>query len=109
MFQEERSHAHLYLPRKIHDRRRQRHAGEAGKPREAISLRGDVKGLKNQWFARDRADPDAGYSISLWDNEADMKAFWDSKKREEAMALLRPYFLNQFTVTQCEVRFSQPE
>jgi hypothetical protein len=38
-----------------------------------------------------------------------MKAFWDSKKREEAMALLRPYFLNQFTVTQCEVRFSQPE
>ena len=25
----------------------------------------------------------------------------------EAMALLRPYFLNQFTVTNCEVRFSQ--
>jgi hypothetical protein len=37
-----------------------------------------------------------------------MTAFWDSKKREEAMALLRPYFLNQFTVTHCEVRFSQP-
>jgi heme-degrading monooxygenase HmoA len=77
--------------------------------KKAISLRGDVRGLKNQWFARDQADPDAGYSISPWDNEADMKAFWDSKKREEAMALLRPYFLNQFTVTQCEVRFSQPE
>jgi len=38
-----------------------------------------------------------------------MRAFWDSKKREEAMALLRPFFLNQFTVTQCEVRSAQRE
>jgi len=77
--------------------------------KKATALRGDVKGLKNQWLARDRADPDAGYSITLWENEADMRAFWDSKKREEAMALLRPFFLNQFTVTQCEVRSAQRE
>jgi heme-degrading monooxygenase HmoA len=77
--------------------------------KKATSLRGDVKGLKNQWLARDQADPDAGYSITLWESEADMRAFWDSKKREEAMALLRPFFLNQFTVTQCEVRSSQHE
>jgi len=56
--------------------------------KKATLLRGDVKGLKNQWLARDRADPDAGYSITLWDTEEDMRAFWDSKKREEAMALL---------------------
>ncbi len=77
--------------------------------KKATALRGAVKGLKNQWLARDRADPDAGYSITLWENEADMRAFWDSKKREEAMALLRPFFLNQFTVTQCEVRSAQRE
>src|SRR6185503_6415552 len=71
--------------------------------KKATSLRGGVKGLKNQWLARDQADPDAGYSITLWESEADMRAFWDSKKREEAIALLRPFFLNQFTVTQCEV------
>jgi len=52
--------------------------------KKATSLRGDVKGLKNQWLARDQADPDAGYSITLWESEADMRAFWDSKKREEA-------------------------
>ena len=56
--------------------------------KKATALRGDVKGLKNQWLARDQGDPDAGYSITLWDSEADMRAFWDSKKREEAMALL---------------------
>src|SRR5262245_33019480 len=77
--------------------------------KKAISLRGDVKGLKNQWFARDLDDPDAGYSIKLWETEADMCAFWNSKTREEAMALLRPYFLNQFTVTHCEVRYSHHE
>ena len=77
--------------------------------KKAISTRGDVKGLKNQWFARDQDDPDAGYSITLWDTEADMRTFWDSKKREEAMALLRPYFLNQFTVTHCVVRYSRHE
>jgi heme-degrading monooxygenase HmoA len=48
-----------------------------------------------------------GYSITLWESEADMRAFWDSKEREEAMALLRPFFLNQFTITQCEVRSAQ--
>jgi len=77
--------------------------------KEAIARRGEVRGLRDQWLLRDQNDPDAGYSISVWDTEADMRAFWDSKKREEAMALLRPYFLNQFTVTHCEVRFSQPE
>jgi heme-degrading monooxygenase HmoA len=77
--------------------------------KSATSLRGDVNGLKNQWLARDQGDLDAGYSITLWDSEADMRAFWDSKKREEAMALLRPFFLNQFTVTQCEVRSAHHE
>jgi len=73
---------------------------------KATSLRGDVKGLKSQWLTRDQGDPDAGYSITLWETEADMRAFWDSKKREDAMSLLRPFFLNQFTVTECEVRHS---
>jgi len=77
--------------------------------KKAVSLRGDVKGLKKLCLTRDQNDRDAGYSITLWDSEADMHAFWDSKKREEVMALLRPYFLNQFTVTHCEVRYSQPE
>ena len=77
--------------------------------KKATLLRGDVKGLNNQWLARDQNDQDAGYSITLWESEVDMRAFWDSKKREEAMDLLRPFFLNQFTVTQCEVRSAQRE
>ena len=33
----------------------------------AMAARGDLKGLKNHWLARDQEDPEAGYSITLWD------------------------------------------
>ena len=33
-----------------------------------------------------------------------MRAFWDSKRRSDAMAVIQPFFVNQFTITNCEVR-----
>jgi heme-degrading monooxygenase HmoA len=73
---------------------------------EAIARRGAVTGLKDQWLLRDQNDPDAGYSISLWESEADMRAYWESSQRSEGMALLQPFFANQYTVTQCDVRMA---
>jgi hypothetical protein len=35
-----------------------------------------------------------------------MQAFWDSKKRSEVMAVLQPFFVNQFTITHCTVRIA---
>ena len=70
----------------------------------SMATRGDLKGLKDHWLARDQQDANAGYSISLWDTEADMNTFWDSKKRTEAMAMLQPFYVNQFTITNCAVR-----
>ena len=29
----------------------------------AMAARGDLKGLKNHWLARDQEDPEAGYSM----------------------------------------------
>jgi heme-degrading monooxygenase HmoA len=76
--------------------------------KQALDIRGDVKGLKTQWLLRDQNDPDAGYSISLWESEEDMRAFWDSRKRVEAMAVLQPFYVNQFTITNCAVRIALP-
>jgi hypothetical protein len=28
-----------------------------------------------------------------------MRAFWDSKQRSDAMAVIQPFFVNQFTIT----------
>ena len=72
--------------------------------KKALEIRGDAKGLKSQWLLRDQNDPNAGYSISQWESEEDMRAFWDSKRRSDAMAVIQPFFVNQFTITNCEVR-----
>lgn len=72
----------------------------------AMAKRGAVKGLANHWLARDQNDANAGYSVTLWNTEADMLAFWDSPQRKEVMAPLEPYYVNQFTTTHCEVRYA---
>lgn len=72
----------------------------------AMAMRGDVKGLVNHWLARDQNDGNAGYSVTIWQSEADMLAFWDSPRRKELMAPLEPFYVNQFTATHCEVRYA---
>ncbi len=73
--------------------------------KQSIAARGKLKGLENHWLARDQSDPNAGYSITLWNSEADMTSFWDSPERKEVMAPLEPFYVNQFTTTHCEVRY----
>ena len=72
----------------------------------AMANRGELQGLQNHWLARDQNDENAGYSITLWDNESDMKVFWDSQKRMEVMAPLEPFYVNQFTITHCSVKYA---
>ena len=40
------------------------------------------------------------------ESEADMQAYWQSPGRAEGMALLQPFFSNQYTTTHCEVRMA---
>lgn len=72
----------------------------------AMAGRGELKGLQNHWLVRDQGDPNAGYSITLWASEEEMRAFWESPRRKEVMAPLEPFYVNQFTTTHCEVRYA---
>ena len=72
----------------------------------AMANRGDVKGLTSHWLARDQNDPNAGYSVTLWANDSDMRTFWDSPQRKAVMASLEPFYVNQFTTMHCEVRYA---
>ena len=74
--------------------------------KKALDICGDVKGLKGQWLLRDENGSDAGYSISQWESAEDMRAFWDSKQRSEVMAVLQPFYVNQYTITNCAVRIA---
>ena len=77
--------------------------------KKAMAMRGDTKGLKDHWLARDMNDANAGYSITLWESEADMKSFWDSQRRKDVMAPLESFYVNQFTTTHCEVKYGLHE
>jgi len=74
--------------------------------KQAMAMRGEVKGLHNQWLVRDQSDPEAGFSVSLFESDEDMHAWWGSSMREQATALLQPFYANQYTVTNCDVKLA---
>jgi heme-degrading monooxygenase HmoA len=75
--------------------------------RAGIAARGDVQGMTDQWLARDEKDPDAGYSISVWASAEEMRGYASSKKSKDALNALQPFFVNQYTVTECDIRYSK--
>jgi heme-degrading monooxygenase HmoA len=68
----------------------------------------DIKGLRGRWLARDMADQDAGYSVSLWDSAEDLEAYERSEfYKKEILGPLQPFHINAFTTTRCEVKYAQ--
>lgn len=75
--------------------------------KQAIELTRKWPGLKGRWLARDSDDADAGYSITLWETETAMHDYMSSPIfREKIGPMVQPFFVNQYTVTHCEVRAS---
>ncbi len=65
----------------------------------------DIAGLQGRWLARDVANPDAGYSVSLWTSEEAMDAYEKSDLfHKQVKPALQPFFVNDFTTAHCEVR-----
>jgi len=40
-----------------------------------VATAGKIPGLKGRWLAHADDDPDAGYTISLWENDAAMRTY----------------------------------
>jgi heme-degrading monooxygenase HmoA len=54
---------------------------------------------------RDVADPDAGYSVSLWERPEDMSDYERSDLFIKTVKpALQPFFVDDFTTARCEVR-----
>lgn len=71
----------------------------------AIKARGPVQGLIVQWLARDEADADAGYSVSVWADKAALEAYVGSAKHANLTAALGPFLIGDYTATHCDVRY----
>jgi heme-degrading monooxygenase HmoA len=52
--------------------------------KEVVAKAGKIPGLKGRWLAHADDDPDAGYTISLWENDAAMRAYITVKAPHQA-------------------------
>ena len=75
--------------------------------KDVVTKVGKVPGLRGRWLARDVEDPAAGYSISIWENEAAMRAYVEGDVlKKTVQPKLEPFFAGEYTATHCELRHS---
>lgn len=62
-------------------------------------------GPKRRWLVRDIDDKDAGFAISVFDTEAEMRAWSnDPAARERTQKEMSDLYVGDYRVRQCEVR-----
>ena len=66
-----------------------------------------VPGLRARWLVHDQEDTDTGYAVSLWETAGDMEAYERSPTYEDFLSELRPFFVDDFRTSRCEVDFGQ--
>ena len=60
-----------------------------------------------RWLLRDMDDPDAGYAVSLWNTEQDLRNYSSSPEtRKKIEAEFGELFTGEFSTKLCEVRHS---
>lgn len=75
--------------------------------KEGIAMTHGTPGLKGRWLTRDLDDPDAGYSITLWEDEKSMRDYMESPVfKDKILPMVQPFFVDQYKITHCEVRAS---
>ena len=73
-----------------------------------IAKAGKISGLRGRWLAHAVDDPDAGYTLSLWENEAAMRTYENGEILQNTiLPRLKPFFSGDYTTTRCEVRFAE--
>ena len=76
--------------------------------KEVVSKAGKIPGLRGRWLAHAEDDPDAGYTISLWESDAAMRAYESGETlKNTILPRLKPFFSGESTTTRCEVRFAE--
>jgi heme-degrading monooxygenase HmoA len=61
-------------------------------------------GLRGRLLVRDTEDRDSGGTVSLWETEADLRAYEDGELRARVLPQMQEHFGGEFHVHRCEVR-----
>lgn len=61
-------------------------------------------GLKARWLVRDKAEPDWGYSISVWESAEALRSYEQSDLLNKVVTpALQQFFAGEYTSSHCEV------
>jgi heme-degrading monooxygenase HmoA len=71
--------------------------------REGIEAAGPQKGLISRTLSRDIDDPNAGYSISLWDSAEAMEAYETGAAIDIIQPRIQGYFGGAFVTNRLEI------
>ena len=73
-----------------------------------VAKAGAQPGLKGRMLLRDTNDPDAGFTLSLWETEQDMRNYEGSETmKKQVLPAVEPFFIGQYSTTFVEVRYSE--
>jgi heme-degrading monooxygenase HmoA len=76
--------------------------------KDVMKKAGKIPGLRGRWLAHATDDPDAGYTMSLWESEAAMKAYENGDMLQKTvLPRLKPSFSGDYATTRCDVRFAE--
>src|SRR5262249_7354577 len=71
--------------------------------KDVIAKAGKIPGLRGRWLAHAVDDQAAGYTLSLWENEAAMRTYENSAILQKTiLPRLKPFFSGDYTTTRCE-------
>ena len=76
--------------------------GEYERAYRGVVAAKSVKGLRGRWLVQDSGDPDAGFTVSLWDSIDEMPAYERSDfYQKEILPALQPFFIGDFRTHRC--------
>ena len=73
--------------------------------REFADRTADTKGLKTRYILRDTETDNAGYTIAVWESQADFDVY---VKNRPSMKEMEDCFVGQYVATMCELRGAVP-
>lgn len=76
--------------------------------KDVVAKAGEQPGLKGRMLLRDTNDPNAGFTISLWETEQDMRNYENSDTMKDlVLPAVEPFFTGEYNTTFVEVRYSE--
>lgn len=73
--------------------------------KKATSITKNAKGLQGRYLVQDLDDPDAGFSVTFWDTEENMREYRDNATfKEKVWPLIEPFYVGEYKTTFCKVK-----